>query len=153
MTIRLMLALLASLATTLAAQAQSYPDKTIRIITGTQTGTSGDLAGRLLAQKLTTQLGQPVVFESRPGANGQIAANYVKTLPPDGYSVLYVASSTVITGPLMSKSVGFDTFKDFTPISVAVGAPLYLVANSELGVDSTAKLIEYAKKNPGTLNY
>ena len=130
-----MLALLASLVATSIAQAQSYPDKTIRIITGTQTGTSGDLAGRLLAQKLTAQMGQPVVFESRPGANGQIAANYVKTLPPDGYSLLYVASSTVVTGPLMSSSVGFDTFKDFTPISNAVGAPLYLVANSELGVE------------------
>ena len=53
----------------------------------------------------------------------------------------------------MSKSVGFDTFKDFTPISQAVGAPLYLVANSELGVDTTAALVEYAKKNPGKLNY
>jgi len=93
------------------------------------------------------------VFESRPGANGQIAANYLKTLPPDGANILYTASSTVVTGPLMSKSVGFDTFKDFTPISQAVGAPLYLVANSELGVDTTAALVEYAKKNPGKLNY
>ena len=83
------------LAATVGAQAQTYPDKTIRIISGTQTGTSGDLAGRLLAQKLTAQIGQPVVFESRPGANGQIAANYVKTLPPDGYNILYVASSTI----------------------------------------------------------
>ena len=107
----------------------------------------------MLAQKLTAQIGQPVVFESRPGANGQIAANYVKTLPPDGNSMLYVASSTVITGPMMSRSVGFDTFKDFTPISLAVGAPLYLVANSELGIDTIAALIEYAKKHPGQLNY
>ena len=151
--IRLIFAALATLATAAGAQGQAYPDKPIRIISGTQTGTSGDLAGRLLAQRLTTQMGQPVVFESRPGANGQIAANYVKTLPPDGYNVLYVASSTIITGPLMSKSVGFDTFKDFTPVSLAVGAPLYLVANSELGVNTTAALIEYAKKNPGKLNY
>src|SRR6478736_2459879 len=131
MTVRFVLATMVSIAATVAAQSQPYPDKAIRIITGTQTGTSGDLAGRLLAQKLTEQMGQPVVFESRPGANGQIAANYVKTLPPDGYSVLYVASSTITTGPLMSKSVGFDTFKDFTPISLAVGAPLYLVANTD----------------------
>jgi tripartite-type tricarboxylate transporter receptor subunit TctC len=104
----------------------------------------------MLAQKLTAQLGQPVVFESRPGANGQIAANYLKTLPPDGANILYTASSTVVTGPLMSKSVGFDTFKDFTPISQAVGAPLYLVANSELGVDTTAGLVEYAKRIRGS---
>ena len=153
MTIRTAFAGAAMVAATVCAHAQSYPDKPIRIVTGTQTGTSGDLAGRLLAQKLTAQIGQPVVFESRPGANGQIAANYVKTQEPDGYTILYVASSTVVTGPLMSKSTGFDTFRDFTPISNAVGAPLYLVANSELGVDTTAGLVEYAKKNPGKLNY
>src|SRR5439155_13313790 len=78
--IRFVLAGLACLVTAPAALAQAYPDRTIRIITGTQTGTSGDLAGRLLAQKLTAQMGQPVVFESRPGANGQIAANYAKGL-------------------------------------------------------------------------
>src|SRR6478609_927309 len=139
MMIRLLLASLAGVALThgmtFDAQAQGYPDKPIHIISGTQVGTSGDLAGRMLAQKLTAQMGQAVVFESRPGANGQIAANYLKTLPPDGANILYTASSTVVTGPLMSKSVGFDTFKDFTPISQAVGAPLYLVVNSELSID------------------
>lgn len=153
MTIRLLLTVLAAVATTTGAAAQTYPDKPIRIVSGTQTGTSGDLAGRMLAQKLTVQMGQPVVFESRPGANGQIAANYVKTLPADGATVLYAASSTLITGPIMSKNVGFDTFADFTPISLAVGAPLYLVANSELGVETTAALIDYAKRHPGQLNY
>lgn len=153
MTIRILLAVLAAVATTIGAAAQTYPDKPIRIVSGTQTGTSGDLAGRMLAQKLTAQMGQPVVFESRPGANGQIAANYVKTLPAEGATVLYAASSTLITGPIMSKNVGFDTFADFTPISLAVGAPLYLVANSELGVETTAALIDYAKRHPGQLNY
>jgi tripartite-type tricarboxylate transporter receptor subunit TctC len=153
MAIRFGLAAAAFLAMQHGALAQGPADKTIRIITGTQTGTSGDLAGRLLATKLQAALGQTVVYESRPGANGQIAANYVKTLPADGTNILYVASSTVITGPLMSKSVGFDSFKDFTAISLAVGAPLYLVANSELGVDTTAALIDHARKNPGKLNY
>jgi tripartite-type tricarboxylate transporter receptor subunit TctC len=153
MIFRLSLAALVIASTTFGAAAQGTADRPIRIVSGTQTGTSGDLAGRMLAQKLTAQIGQPVVFESRPGANGQIAANYVKTLPADGATILYAASSTLITGPLMSKSVGFDTFTDFTPISLAVGAPLYLVANSELGVESTAALIDYAKKHPGQLNY
>lgn len=150
---RLALAALALLALPLPALAQNYPDRTIRIVTGTQTGTSGDVAGRLIAQKLSERMGQPVVFETKAGANGQIAANYVKTLPPDGYNILYVASSTVVTGPLVTKNIGFDTFKDFTPISVAVGAPLFLVANSALGVDTTAGLIAYAKAHPGTLNF
>ena len=153
MTHRLWLAALVCLASPLPALAQVYPDKTVRIITGTQTGTSGDLAGRLLAQKLQSALGQPVVYESRPGANGQLAANYVKTLPADGYNILYVASSTVVTGPLITKNIGFDTFRDFTPVSLAVGAPLYLVAHSSLGVDTTAGLIEHARRNPGKLAY
>ena len=153
MTLRFAFAALAYFATQYPGLAQPFPDKPIRIISGTQTGTSGDLAGRLLAQRLTARLGQPVIFESRPGANGQIAANYAKTLPPDGYSIAYLASSTIITGPLMSRTVGFDTFKDFTPISMAVGAALHLVAHSSLGVDTTAGLVEYAKRNPGKLNY
>ena len=65
-----------------ARMAQAYPDKPIHIVSGTQVGTSGDLAGRMLAQKLTAQIGQPVVFESRPGANGQIAANYSRPCRP-----------------------------------------------------------------------
>ena len=88
---------------TVCAHAQSpIPTSRFTSSAARRSAPSGDLAGRLLAQKLTAQMGQPVVFESRPGANGQIAANYVKTLPPDG-AHLYVASSTVITGPLMSK--------------------------------------------------
>ena len=153
MAMRLVLAAVMGLGAASAAHAQSYPDRTIRIITGTQTGTSGDLAGRLIAQKLTAQMGQPVVFETRAGANGQIAANYLKSQPADGYNILYVASSTVVTGPLVTKDIGFDTFKDFTPISVAVGAPLFLVANSELGVDTATGLVEYARKNPGKLAF
>ena len=82
MTIRAVLAAAALATATVCAQAQSYPDKPIRIISGTQVGTSGDLAGRMLAQKLTAQIGQPVVFESRPGANGQIAANYSRPCRP-----------------------------------------------------------------------
>src|ERR1700712_544446 len=92
--IRLVLAALALAALPLPALAQTFPDRTIRIVPGTQTGTSGDVAGRLIAQKLSERMGQPVVFETKAGANGQIAANYVKTLPPDGTNILYVASST-----------------------------------------------------------
>ena len=102
MAMRLVLAAVMGLGAASAAHAQSYPDRTIRIITGTQTGTSGDLAGRLIAQKLTAQMGQPVVFETRAGANGQIAANYLKSQPADGYNILYVASSTVVRVPSFS---------------------------------------------------
>jgi tripartite-type tricarboxylate transporter receptor subunit TctC len=150
---RLLLAALALMTAPLAAPAQTYPERAIRIVSGTQTGTSGDLAGRLLAVKLTAALGQPVVFESRPGANGALAANYVKSLPPDGYGILFLASSTIITGPLMVKNVGFEALRDFTPISLAVAVPSYLLVNASLPVDSVSSLIDHAKRNPGKLAY
>ncbi len=153
MMMRLLLAALALMTAPLAAPAQTYPDRAIRIVSGTQTGTSGDLAGRLLAVKLTAVFGQSVVFESRPGANGALAANYVKSLPPDGYGILFLASSTIITGPLMVKNVGFEALRDFTPISLAVAVPSYLVVNSSLAVDNVSSLIDYAKRNPGKLAY
>jgi tripartite-type tricarboxylate transporter receptor subunit TctC len=153
MMMRLLLAALALMTAPLAAPAQTYPDRAIRIVSGTQTGSSGDLAGRLLAVKLTAAFGQSVVFESRPGANGALAANYVKSLPPDGYGILFLASSTIITGPLMVKNVGFEALRDFTPISLAVAVPSYLVVNSSLAVDNVSSLIDYAKRNPGKLAY
>ena len=153
MMMRLLLAALALMTAPLAAPAQTYPDRAIRIVSGTQTGSSGDLAGRLLAVKLTAVFGQSVVFESRPGANGALAANYVKSLPPDGYGILFLASSTIISGPLMVKNVGFEALRDFTPISLAVAVPSYLVVNSSLAVDNVSSLIDYAKRNPGKLAY
>jgi tripartite-type tricarboxylate transporter receptor subunit TctC len=150
---RLLFVALALVTLARSAPAQTYPERAIRIVSGTQTGTSGDLAGRLLAVKLTVALGQPVVFESRPGANGALAANYVKSLPPDGYGILFLASSTIITGPLMVKNVGFEALRDFTPISLAVAVPSYLLVSSSLPVDKVSSLIDYAKRNPGKLAY
>jgi tripartite-type tricarboxylate transporter receptor subunit TctC len=140
-------------AATLTAQAQSYPDRPVRIVSGLLAGTSGDIAGRLLAQKLTSQMRQTVVFENRPGANGQIAAKALKQSEPDGYNLFFTASSTMVTTPLISASAGFDVFTDFTAITQAAAAPLYLLVNSEIGVSNTQELIQYARRNPGKLSY
>ena len=98
-------------------------------------------------------MGQPVVFESRPGANGALAANHVKSLPADGYNILFVSSSTVVTGPLLVKNVGFDPLRDFTPITIAAAVPSYLVVNELVPVDTVASLIRFAKQNPDKLAY
>jgi tripartite-type tricarboxylate transporter receptor subunit TctC len=143
----------ALIAATLPAQAQPYPNRTVRIVSGVLAGTSGDIAGRILAEKLTTQMRQTVIFENRPGANGQIAAKALKQSTPDGYSLLFTASSTMVTAPLISASVGFDVFTDFAPITQVVAAPLYLMVNPEIGVSNTQELIGHAIKNPGKLNY
>jgi tripartite-type tricarboxylate transporter receptor subunit TctC len=138
---------------TMAAQAQSYPDRPVRIVSGLLPGTSGDIAGRMLAEKLTAQMHQSVIFENRPGANGQIAAKALKQSAPDGYNLFFTASSTMVTAPLISASAGFDVFTDFAPITLAVGAPLYLLVNSEIDASNTQDFAEYARKNPGKLNY
>jgi len=141
------------LATVISAQGQTYPDRPVRIVSGLLTGTSGDIAGRMLADKLTAQMRQPFIFENRPGANGQIAAKALKLQSPEGYNLLFTASSTMVTAPLTAASVGFDVFTDFAPITQAVAAPLYLLVNSELGVSTVQELLQYAKQNPGKLNY
>jgi tripartite-type tricarboxylate transporter receptor subunit TctC len=135
------------------ASAQNYPDKPVRVISGPQIGTSGDILGRLLATKLTVVMGQPVVFENRPGANGALAANHMKSLPADGYNILFVSSSTVVTGPLLVKNVGFDPLSDFTPITIAAAVPSYLVVNKSVPVDTVPSLIRFAKQNPRKLAY
>jgi tripartite-type tricarboxylate transporter receptor subunit TctC len=112
------------LACPVVSAAQTYPDRPVRIISGLLSGTSGDTAGRMLAEKLSIQMRQPVVFENRPGANGQIAAKTLKQSAPDGYNLLFTASSTMVSAPLISASPGFDVFTDFVPITQAVAAPL-----------------------------
>jgi hypothetical protein len=82
---------------TMAAQAQSYPDRPVRIVSGLLPGTSGDIAGRMLAENLTVQMHQSVIFENRRGANGQIAAKALKQSAPDGYNLFFTASSTMVT--------------------------------------------------------
>ena len=141
-------AMLIWLALLSCAGAQSYPDRPIRVISGPQIGTSGDIVGRLLATKLTAAMGQPVVFESRPGANGALAANHVKSLPADGYNILFVSSSTVVTGPLLVKNVGFDPLRDFTPITIAAAVPSYLVVNESVPADTVAKLDPSCQAEP-----
>lgn len=131
----------------------AYPDRPVRIISGLLAGTSGDVAGRLLAEKLTQVLGQPFVFENRPGANGQIAARAVKAAKPDGSTLLLTASSTMVTASLTNASVGYDSQSDFTAIAQVVAAPLFLAVSADLGVNTTREFVAYAKSHPGTLSY
>lgn len=133
--------------------AQGYPSRTIRIISAPPSGNSGDVAGRLVANKLNASIGQPVVFENRQGANGAIAVAYVKTLAPDGYSLFYVSSSTLVTGRFLNKSLDFDPLVELTPITLAVTVPSFLAVHSSVPVDSIKELIDYARQNPGKLAY
>ncbi|MEW6123687.1 MAG: tripartite tricarboxylate transporter substrate binding protein [Pseudomonadota bacterium] len=150
-------AALAGLALALAgaapAFAQSYPTKPIRFVVPFAAGSATDTLARVLGQNVSSQLGQPVVVENVPGANGQIAANQVARAAPDGYTVLITSNSTHASNQALVKKLSYDHVKDFEPITKLGSITLALVVNPSLPVNSTQELIAYAKANPGKLSF
>ena len=150
---RTILVIVALLAMATTATAQAYPDKPIRLIVGDAPGGSPDTLGRLLAQRLSESLGQPVVVDNRPGAGGLLAADLAAKAPPDGYT-LFVNTTTVwAILPNVKKNLPYDPLKSFVPISLIASASNVLVVNTALGVASVAELVRLAKSSPGKLNY
>ncbi|MEP6701931.1 MAG: tripartite tricarboxylate transporter substrate binding protein [Betaproteobacteria bacterium] len=138
---------------TCAAFAQRYPDKPIRLIVGDSPGGSPDTLARLLGQKLTDSLGQPVVIDNRPGAAGLLAAEIAAKAPGDGYTLFMNTTSVWAILPNAKKSLPFDPLKSFVPISRIATASNVLVVNTALPANSVADLVRIAKASPGKLNY
>lgn len=132
--------------------AQNYPSKPVRILVGFASGGSTEVTARLVGQKLSEQLGQSMVVESRPGAEGAIATEAVVKSAADGYTLLMLAGSTVVQSALRTK-VAYDVVRDLAPVSLVVNGPLVLVVRSSLPVDSVEKLIAYARSQPRKLSY
>jgi tripartite-type tricarboxylate transporter receptor subunit TctC len=136
----------------LAALAQSYPSKPIRMVVPYAPGGATDVLARPVAQKLSEQVGQPVIVENRPGANATIGADNVARSAADGYAIV-LGSIVHYMVPLFSKSVPYDPIKDFTPITTVSLVPNVLAVHPALPVHSVQELIDYGKKNPGKLYY
>lgn len=132
------------------AHSQDFPSKPIRIVT-IEVGGGNDNVARLIAQGLSSQVGQPVIVENRGGASGIIAGETVVKAAPDGYTLLSISGS-MWTLPFM-QSVPYDPAKDLLPVSLAVSSPNILVVNPELPVKSVRELIALARAKPGALNY
>jgi tripartite-type tricarboxylate transporter receptor subunit TctC len=130
----------------------SYPDRPIRLVIPFSTGGSTDTFGRIIAEGMQADLGQPVVVENRPGAGGNIGAEVVARAKPDGYTLL-LAQDSLTTVSWLYKKLSFDPFKDFSPIGIGVFMPMVLVASNTLPVSTVPELIEYAKQRPGKLTY
>jgi len=145
------LALLALLACPLPALAQNYPDKNIRLVVAYATGPSYTLA-LLLAEKLREPLGQSVVPDFRAGAGGNIASELVAKAPADGYTLL-LTSVTIAISPSLFPKLGFDTFRDFAPITLLTTMPNVLVVHPSVPAKSLAELVKLAKAHPGKLNF
>ncbi|TWO71118.1 tripartite tricarboxylate transporter substrate binding protein [Caenimonas sedimenti] len=137
---------------TLTATAQSYPTRPVKVVIPFPPGGTLDTLGRALAQKLQEQLGQPFVVENKPGGNGIIGADYVAKAAPDGYTLLFNAS-TFISAPMTMKSVPYAVNKDFAPIALVAKAPLSVAINKNLPVTDIKSLQAYAKANPGKLTF
>jgi tripartite-type tricarboxylate transporter receptor subunit TctC len=141
-----------SLAAT-AAEAQTYPAKPITIIVPAAPGGVTDSLGRMLAQRFTEAWGQQVVVENKPGANNQIAAEYVAKSAADGHTLLVGPEVTFVVNPSLYSKLSYDPVNDFTPITGLVTINHALIVNPSLPVDSVKDLIALAKSKPGTLNY
>ncbi|MGZ5122812.1 MAG: Bug family tripartite tricarboxylate transporter substrate binding protein, partial [Burkholderiales bacterium] len=135
----------------LHTDAQSYPTRPIRMLIGFPPGSSSDVVGRVVATKLSETLGRSVVFDNRPGAGGNIAAEVVAKSAPDGYTLLYANTGIAVAVSAYEK-LGYDVLRDLVPIGEAAAGPHILIINTSLPVHSVKDLIALAKSKPRALN-
>ena len=147
------LAIVAFALLTLGAQAQSYPNKPIRLVCPFPPGGAVDIASRAVAQALTQQLGQPVTVDNRPGAGGNIGAEIAAKSPADGYTLLMATSNILAINPVLYSKMAFDSLKDFAPVSIVVVVSNVLVLHPSVPANSVQEVIALAKAQPGKLTY
>ena len=136
------------------ASAQSaYPNKPIRFIVPYSAGGLPDTVARIFAQRLGEKLGQSVVVDNKPGANGVVAAQALAASPKDGYTFLVTDGSMFSINPAIYKNLGYDYKRDFMPVSLMARAPLYLAVHPKVPANTLQEFIALAKAKPGTLNY
>lgn len=136
-----------------AALASPYPTRPVTLVLPTAPGGAVDNLARVFAQRLSTQLGQPVMIDNRSGAGGNLSSDFVSKAPNDGYTLLLTPGSTLTINPGLYKKLPFDPVNGFEPISVVATTPYVLAAGPSLPVKSMAELIALAKRQPGKINY
>jgi tripartite-type tricarboxylate transporter receptor subunit TctC len=145
-------AALAVLLSSGGAQAQSYPDRPIRIVVPFTAGSPNDVVARVIATPLSARLGQPVVIENRPGGSTLIGMKAVLASERDGYTLLQSSSPTIFLGSLVNENVNFDPMKEFVPISTIGSTALVMVITPDVPARTLKELVAYANANPGKVN-
>jgi len=130
-----------------------YPTRPIRIVVGFTPGGGNDILARIIGQKLSESLGQPVVIDNKPGGGAIVATEYVAKSPPDGYTLLVGASGAMTINPAVYTKLPYDAVHDFVPLSELGSFPLILIVNASSPFKSVADLVAYAKANPDKTNY
>jgi len=133
-------------------QVSDYPSRAVTIVVGFAPGGATDVSARMLAGKLTQALGQPFIVENRPGANSNIGSEHVVRAKPDGYTLL-LATIANATNMSASKSIGYDTLRDLSPIVLFMSSPSVLVVNPSLPAKDLRSLIALARSEPGKLSF
>ena len=156
---RLVFALLIAIAGLSSASAQSdimpanWPDRPLRMIVPLPAGSAVDVIARLIGQRLSARLGQPVIVENRAGASGVIGSDVVAKAAPDGLTLGMATSTTHMTAPVLNAKLPYDPVKDFAPVAIVGVSPYVLVVNPKVPANNVAELIALAKAKPKTLSY
>jgi tripartite-type tricarboxylate transporter receptor subunit TctC len=143
----------ASMMTPAAWGQAAYPDRPIKIILPYAIGVSPDIVARLLAERLGPALGRPVVIDNRPGAGGMVGAEIAAKMPPDGYNLLFTVKGVMAIVPHVYRDAKFNSLKDFKAVTEILQVPHLIVATNKAPYSSMKELVEYAKRNPGKINY
>jgi tripartite-type tricarboxylate transporter receptor subunit TctC len=141
------------LAFPVAVLAQAYPSKPVRVVVPYPAGSTPDIVGRTLSERLQKALGQPFVVENRTGAGGNIGADAVAKSAPDGHTLLVAVNGPVAVNKYLYKNMPYDPDKDLLPISLLASAPQMLVVKPQLNLADFKSFVEHVRKNPGRLSY
>src|SRR4051812_5097384 len=136
-----------------AAAQVEYPTRASHVVVGFTPGGGNDIIARIVGQKLSESLGQPVIIENKPGAGAILATEYVARSAPDGYTLLVGASGAMVINPAVYEKLNYDTMRDFKAVSALGSFPLILIVNAKSPFKSLADLVAYAKANPDKANY
>lgn len=135
------------------AQAPAYPAKPLKLVVPFSPGGASDLTARTLAQKMGESMGQAIVVENKPGANGSLGIDSVAKSQPDGYTILLTDRGSLTVNPSLYVKLPYDPVRDLSPIGIVTDGPYVLVANPKLNVKTVQELVALAKARPGTVSY
>ena len=136
-----------------AAQAQQWPSRPVRMVVPFTAGGSTDTVARIMSEKLTARLGQPVIVENKAGAGGALGSDFVAKSPADGYTFLVGTSSTMAIAPWVYTKLPYNPTRDFTPVTLLGIADIIVVVNAQVPIRTTPELLAYAKANPNKLTF